>query len=235
MRVQMLRKALSPAILGFYFCICFLLIATDSQNAGVLIWGGFSPTGGMGLNIIAIIRWNLCVMPPVIACNLFMVPEIGKFSSFTMLRERSVQRWFFKRYFTVVLTALSYIAVVLIITTVFGLNKGVLEKSILRFGYIFLVHILLLITASIGVLIKYKSVKASLLLYFTVEGIMVVVGSSYPSISGYLMPFWGMANNSANTSILINSFMSFFLMCLIVVIIVCNIKKDNPAGTFQVI
>lgn len=232
MNLNMIKRILPPAMIGFYFGMCCLLIVTSEGITGISIWGGFSPAVGMGLNILAIIRWNLCVMPPVIACNLFMIPEVGKLSSFVMLREKSVQRWFFKRYLTVVLSALFYIAIVLMITTVLGLNRGIYAESLLHFVLVFSLHSLLLVTASLGVLIKYKSSRAALLLYFAVEGIMVVIGSSTPSLSRFLPPFWGMANN-LNTSTFLSSVISILLMCLIVIVILQEVKKDNPAGTLH--
>lgn len=35
------------------------------------IWGGFVPSGGLLSNVIGIVRWNICVMPPVMVSNLF--------------------------------------------------------------------------------------------------------------------------------------------------------------------
>lgn len=229
---KMIKRILSPVMLGIYFGMCCLLIITAEGTAGVSIWGGFSPKNGSGLNIEDIIRWNLCVMPPAIVCNLFMIPEIGKLNTFTMLREKSVQKWFFRRYFTAVLAVLFYIAVVLMVTTIFGLNKNIGATYLLLFIIVFSIHCLLLVTASLGVLIKYKSSRATVLLYFAMEGIMVVVGSSFPSLSSFMPPFWGMVN-CLTTSVILSSVISILCICLIVIAILQEIKRDNPAGTLQ--
>lgn len=233
MNVKIISRVLTPAIWIFYIIVGCLIILTAETKTVLDIWGGFTPTGGMALNILGIMQWNICIMPPVVACNLFMIAEIGQLSIFTMAREHSVQKWYFKRYAAAVLSVFAYIAFVLLITTAFGFNRSLQLEQLVRFVLCFSMHSVLLVSASIAVLIIYKSSKAALLLYLTIEGIMVIVGSAYPVISNYLFPFWGMAKNNGNAFLIVKMLISFLLIILIVIATSNYLGRNNPAETPQ--
>ena len=183
MNTKIIERTLTPTICTFYLLMCCLLAATAEGRTVIDIWGGFVPSGGLLSNVIGIVRWNICVMPPVMVSNLFMIVETGKLSTFTVIRETSLEKWFYKR----------YIALAIILTTFLGFNKSLQLHQFFSFALLFPAHILLLISASVATLLIFRSAKAVLILYLIIEGIMVIIGTTFPVTSKYLIPYWGMA------------------------------------------
>ena len=73
MNTKIIERTLTPTICTFYLLMCCLLAATAEGKTVIDIWGGFVPSGGLLSNVIGIVRWNICVMPPVMVSNLFMI------------------------------------------------------------------------------------------------------------------------------------------------------------------
>ena len=75
-----------------YTVVIILLFAVTPGQKGVInILAGFSPQESRGLDIIGIIRWNLCVLPPIAASILFMDMEMGVLQIYTMIRSENIK------------------------------------------------------------------------------------------------------------------------------------------------
>ncbi len=94
-----------------------------------------------------------------------MIVETGKLSTFTVIRETSLEKWFYKRYIAMVISSFTYIALAIILTTFLGFNKSLQLHQFFSFALLFSAHILLLISASVATLLIFRSAKAVLILY----------------------------------------------------------------------
>lgn len=237
---QMIRRILNSRGIAIYLIAYLLLLVTAPGQASVIgIMGGFSPIGSTRLKVISIMRWNLCVMPPVVVSILFMSLELGKLSCYTVIRTRSISHWFAVRYSYIVLTGIVYLLSFVLLTTALGYNVGCGIKSVCIFMLVFSAHITLISTISVTLLIISRSHRIALLSFFAIDGGMVVVGSMFPSASKYILPFWGMANNDGFHS-LNNSFylsatigLSVLLLALLVVAALKWLRANNPAANPQ--
>lgn len=214
------------------FTYCLLLALMTQRTSIIEILGGFSP-GVTGLNVISIMRWNLCVLTPVMASILYMSSELGRLSIYTVLRSKNVGHWFSLRFFCIAIENLVYLLGFLLITTALGLNAGCTIKDICAFFAVFSVHSTLMSTICITLLIVSKSPKIPLLAFFAVEGGMVIVGSLIPSISRYILPFWGMAsqvNLHTGQYLFATLGMSIALLLLFVLGARKYLQNNNPAA-----
>ena len=236
----MMSRILSSRGIAIYLIAYLLLLVTAPGQASVIeIMGGFSPVGSTGLKVISIMRWNLCVMPPVIVSMLFMSLELRKLSCYTVIRAKSIGHWFAVRYICVALAGVVYLLSFVLITTALGHNVGLEIKSVCVFMLVFSIHITLVSTISVTLLVISRSHRIALLSFFAIDGGMVVVGSMFPSISKYILPFWGMANNQALLS-LNNYFylsatvgISILLLALLVTAALSWLRANNPAANPQ--
>lgn len=233
MNTKIIERTLTPTICTFYLLMCCLLAATAEGKTVIDIWGGFVPSGSLLSNVIGIVRWNICVMPPIMICNLFMIAETGKLSTFTVIREISLEKWFFKRYIAMVISTLAYIAMAMILTTFLGFNNSLQLHQIIGFALTFSAHILLLISASVATLLIFRSAKAVLILYLIIEGIMVIIGTTFPVTSKHLIPYWGMAIEDQTMTVAWKTVLSLLITALSVLITMVFLKKHNPAETPQ--
>lgn len=236
---KMICRILSSRGLAMYLIAYVLLLITTGRASVVDILGGFSPERSFGLNVLGIMRWNLGVLPPVIIGILFMSSELGKLSCYTVIRSKSINRWFLLRYTCIVLADVVYLLFFVIITTVFGYNAGCGIKGICLFMLVFSVHTILISTLSVSLLAVFKSHRIALLSFFIVEGVMPAVGSVFPSASKYLLPFWGMANDeeliSLNKIFYLSAtvVISILLSVLLVIAVLKRLRVNNPAANSQ--
>ncbi len=231
MNTKIIERTLTPTICTFYLLMCCLLAATAEGKTVIDIWGGFVPSGGLLSNVIGIVRWNICVMPPVMVSNLFMIVETGKLSTFTVIRETSLEKWFYKRYIAMVISSFTYIALAIILTTFLGFNKSLQLHQFFSFALLFSAHILLLISASVATLLIFRSAKVVLILYLIIEGIMVIIGTTFPVTSKYLIPYWGMAIEDQTMTVAWKTVLSLLITALSVLITIVFLKKHNPTET----
>ena len=230
MNTKIIERTLTPTICTFYLLMCCLLAATAEGRTVIDIWGGFVPSGGLLSNVIGIVRWNICVMP-VMVSNLFMIVETGKLSTFTVIRETSLEKWFYKRYIAMVISSFTYMALAIILTTFLGFNKSLQLHQFFSFALLFPAHILLLISASVATLLIFRSAKAVLILYLIIEGIMVIIGTTFPVTSKYLIPYWGMAIEDQTMTVAWKTALSLLITALSVLITIVFLKKHNPTET----
>lgn len=82
-----ITRIISWRTIAAYIAVFLLLVITAPKGVSITeLLGGFSAIGGMGrLNILGIMRWNLCVLPPVAVSILFMSSELGPLSAYTVI------------------------------------------------------------------------------------------------------------------------------------------------------
>lgn len=222
-----------------YLAIFLLLIMTAPKGVSITeLLGGFSVIGGMRrLNILGIIRWNLCVLPPVAVGILFMSSELGPLSTYTVMRTASIKTWYLVRLCAVILANLIYISTFIFLGAAFGLNARSEPFRLYQLMLVFPMHTILMSSISVMMLTVCRSSKAAIFSYFAVEGGMVIWGSLFPDISKYLLPFWGMAQSEGlllsnrGYHLLIMVGMTVLVFILLTSISIKWLQSNNPVAS----
>lgn len=193
MKGKIISRILDKRALIIYLTACLLLfIVTPGQKGVMNILGGFSPQGSRGLDIIGIMRWNLCVLPPVAASILFMDVEMGTLRVYTLIRTKNAKRWFLPRFVAIAAANLIYLILFTVLTEVCAGSGDSKRNSFLLFLTIFFLHSFMMSVVSVALCVRGGGVHVSVIFFLAVEGIMVVIGEIFPQTAAYLLPYWGM-------------------------------------------
>lgn len=189
--------------------------------------GGVVPGGS--LEVVAIIRWNVCVLAPVVMSWLYFAPQIGPLCVYTMIRSGNILRWLIERVTIVVMLNFVYPLFYLCISFVEGIHTTYYAMDILKIYILFASHTLMVSLISIVAFALWRSAKAAVSLFAGLEVIGICVGSLIPNIAPYLPSFWGMftmrsAQGASNNS-LVYTLLMIVLSCIILMI---YFNKRNP-------
>lgn len=192
MRGEMIGRILDRRALIIYLAACLLLfIVTPGQKSVLNVLGGFSPKGSRGLDIIGIMRWNLCVLPPVVASILFMDVEMGALRVYTLIRTKDAKKWFLPRFTAIAANNLIYLLLFTVLAEICAC-ADYKRSSFILFLIIFFLHSFMMSIASVALCALSGGVHVSIIFFLAVEGIMVVIGDIFPQTAAYLVPYWGM-------------------------------------------
>lgn len=180
------------AIIIYLAAFLLLFTVTPGQKDILNILGGFSPQKSRGLDMIGIMRWNFCVLPPVAVSILFMDVEMGVFRFYTMIRAKTVKKWFFLRFMGIAAANLLYLLLFAILTEICAGSGDYKKSAFLLFLILFFAHSFFMSMVSVALCAQSKGIHMSVVFYLTVEGIMVVIGDIFPQTAAYLPPYWGM-------------------------------------------
>ncbi len=190
---KIISRILDRRAAMIYFAAWLLFFTVMPGQKGAMdILGGFSPQESRGLDILGIMRWNLCVLPPVAVSILFMDVEMGVLRVYTMVRSGSVGKWYLPRFIGIVAANLVYLLLFVGITEA-GVGSGDYKRN--GFGLflaVFFLHSFLMSVVSVALCGKSRRVHTAVVFYLLVEGIMVVIGDIFPRTSACLPPYWGM-------------------------------------------
>lgn len=233
-----ITRIISWRTIATYIAVFLLLIITAPKGVSITeLLGGFSAIGGMRqLNILGIMRWNLCVLPPVAVSILFMSSELGPLSAYTVIRAARIKTWYLVRSCAVIFINLIYISIFIFLGATFGLNIRSEPLRLYQLILVFPMHTTLMSGISVMLLTVCRSSKASIFAYFAVEGAMVIGGSVFPSASKYLLPFWGMAQSEGlllsnrGYHLLITVGITVLFLALLTLISVKWLQSNNPAA-----
>ena len=234
----MIKRILNWQIQIINFSVILLLLITAPEGMPTVnLLGGFSAINGMGrLNILAIMRWNLCVLPPIATSILFMSSELGPLSTYTVMRTTGVKSWYLIRLCAIVLANLIYIFTFILLGAALGINEKSDLPCLYRLMLVFPMHTILMSTISLTLIIILRSTKAAILAYLIVDGGLVILGSILPTVSKYLLPFWGMAQSDAlmlqnsGYHLFITAGITVLLFCLFMFASIKWLQKNNPAA-----
>ena len=234
--VRMFQRIMDRTALCICLGVTALLLLTSADTPTVLnLLGGFSAATTMGmLNVVGIIRWILAVLPPTAISVLFITSELGPQSTFTMIRSKSVVRWIVARLGMILAVNLIYPLILLVVGFIFMPPPAI---DAMRIYGIFSIHTCMVSFLSVFLVAIFKSSKPALLSFIVIEGCSVVVGNIVPSISKYMVGFWGMAlhsiflfdNSTAHYGI--TAFFSIAVCLLSAVFTVLHLRKNNPAAS----
>lgn len=196
--MKMIKRILGMPVLIIYFGTYFLLYAVFPEAGNVMeLLGGISPQGGQGLHILGIMRWDICILPPVAAGILFMDSELGPLRIYTMVREKKADIWILRRFCSIFVSCAAYLSLFALLDVLNGRECRVSGGRFGIFLLIFFLHILLTSTVSAALLVISRDVKAAVLFFMVMEGLLVTAGDIYPQTAPYLPPYWGMIRQEA--------------------------------------
>lgn len=238
MNRAIITRVINWRAIAVYFSVFLILLITAPRSASTVdIWGGFSVVSGMGrLNILGIIRWNLCVLPPVVVSILFMSSELGPLSTYTVMRATNMKTWYLVRLCAIMLANLVYITAIILLGVILGLNAKSDPSRLYRLMLVFPMHTILMSSISSMLLTIWKSPRATVFAYLIIDGSMVVWGSIFPDLSKYLLPFWGMVQSDAlilqskGGHLFITVGMTILLLVLLTVGSVKWLQSHSPAA-----
>lgn len=179
----------------YFFTYMLFLFVSNKETSIIGVFGGFSVSVNSGLDVVKIMKWNLCVLPPVAVSILFMDEELGTFGFYTILRTKGLKQWWCIRWATIAIANIIYVLVGIVLSLVREKDKGYSGEIYGLFIIVFFVHTFVMSVISVLTFILCKSLNISMLLFGGVEIFMTVTGSLYPKASPYLLPFWGMIKN----------------------------------------
>ncbi len=190
---KIISRILDRRAITIYFAAWLLFFTVMPGQKGAMdLLGGFSPQESRGLDILGIMRWNLCVLPPVAVSILFMDVEMGVLRVYTMVRSGSVGKWYLPRFIGIVAANLVYLLLFVGIAEA-GVGSGDYKRN--GFGLflaVFFLHSFLMSVVSVALCGKSRRVHTAVVFYLLVEGIMVVIGDIFPRAAACLPPYWGM-------------------------------------------
>lgn len=190
---KIISRILDRRAIIIYFTAWLLFFTVMPGQKGAMdILGGFSPQESRGLDILGIMRWNLCVLPPVAVSILFMDVEMGVLRVYTMVRSESVKKWYLPRFIGIAAANLVYLLLFVGVAEI-GMRSGDYKRN--GFGLflaVFFLHSFLMSVVSVALCGKSRRVHTAVVFYLLVEGIMVVIGDIFPQTAACLPPYWGM-------------------------------------------
>lgn len=233
----MIRKicvmTINSHTLVFFFLVQSLLFLCVGPNSSILdTLGGFTATGSV--DVLGTIRWNFCILPPVLVSTVFFAREIGSMYIFTLLRVKSVSQWCRAHFCAIYFINIVYFFATLCYGFVYTFHPHYSLRELLLFGMEFTFHTTMVSFLPIFSRIFIKSVHASLVTFLFVEGFGVVVGSVIPKASPYLLGYWGMANNanylfdSESKHFAFTQGFTFAFTVILASIAIAYLKKHDP-------
>ena len=200
-------------------CVFFIVLLSISFKDSSIydILGGINSSNKI-LNIIQIIKWNLCILPPIIISLIFLSEEFGIFRKFTFIRSKNVLQWILVRFGIIVFINYMYILLFFLITYCIGLNKEFEISNIILLFTVFPINIITISMLIETVSVTTNSQKNAIILYFFIEGFAVILGLIYPASSKYIISYWGMLKNQV--FILQNRIIHICITSLIMIVII---------------
>lgn len=211
--------------------IAIMVFLVGGHRSPLSFFMGFSAQDGAGgLDILKTMEWNLCVLPPVSASLLFLMPELGTLSTYTVLRSKNIRSWWLMRLVAVVAINYVFFLLALILLSLIS-GSDLLWAEWCTATALFPLHTTLLSVLCAGGMILSAS-RAAITLYLLVECGLLAVGMAYPPVSLFLPPYWGMAQATGNNfspAVAI----SLFLLIVLNLGIVYWLGQHNPAANPQ--
>lgn len=196
MRRKAIGRILNVRNILIYFLAYIVLFLVSEQGESVVeICGGIAVSRFSGLNVFRIMRWAICVLPPVAVSILFMEEELGFCMIYTVIRAKSVRQWWCVRWLGVFLINVMYPVLFVAISVLPGIDRWTRGENFALFFLIFGTHIFTVSVLSVLILCVCRSLNISVLFFGVAEIALVAIGGFLPESSAYLFPFWGMVKN----------------------------------------
>ena len=128
-------------ILIYFLAYILLFLVSEKGDSVVEICGGISVSRSSGLKVIQIMRWVLCVLPPIAVSILFMEEELGVCVIYTVIRAKNIRQWWCVHWLGVFVINLMYPALFTAVSVLMDVNKWTHGQNQALFFLIFEIHI----------------------------------------------------------------------------------------------
>lgn len=171
--------------------VCLMLFLFCVRSSTTILFQGFSAANSMGrLDLLKTMEWNLCILPPVSASLLFIAPELGVLSTYTVLRTSTMRRWWLARFGAMAMINYVFFFFALGVLTLFAGNTMQWAQW-LPTAALFPLHTTVLSAlCCCGILLS--SSRAAVIIYLLIEAGLLLIGLALPPVSLFLIPYWGM-------------------------------------------
>lgn len=194
MRISYVKQILCRrTLISYGVAVGLMLVLAAAQASPEEFFAGFSAQSSMGrLDFVEAMKWNLCTLPPVSASILFMESELGVFSTYTVLRIRSMSCWYLVRFLAIAIANVAFFLLALTMIALIRMKNILLWDELIRVTILFPLHTILISVLCCGAMLVFSSGRAAVGAYLFIEGGLLTLGLMFASISPFLMPFWGM-------------------------------------------
>lgn len=195
MKIHLLLRPFDRYTVSCYLgAVALMLFLSIGQDAPPSLFQGFAAAGGMGgVDLLGTMLWNLCVLPPVSACILYMLHEFETLFPYTILRSRTLYRWWMLRFAVILFLNYAFYFFAQLALTITRGNPLLLSEAA-ELAALFPLHTTLLSTLCCVGIVRFSS-RGAIVSYLLVEGVLVIIGMAYPPISHFLLPYWGMTRS----------------------------------------
>ncbi len=233
MKKNLLLRIFDRHTLACYFgALALMLFLAGGKLSSLSFFLGFAPEKNSfsGLDILKAMEWNLCVLPPVAASMLFLMPELGLLSTYTIMRSKNICRWWLMRLTAVII--INYVFFFFVSGLLYLLpGSDVPKAEWCAAAALFPLHTTLLsVLCAVGMILF--SSRAAVILYLIAECGLLAAGTAYFPFSFYLLPFWGMAR-AMGDHLVPAAAVSLFLIIITNLGILCILSRHNPAANPQ--
>lgn len=142
--------------------------------------------------IIEIIKWNLCVVPPILLCYSMFNMECSKLYLYTVLRYSSVKRWWKQRSMFILLLCSCYSLLLMLIHMITTVGETIEYREYLIGAVLFTLHIAMLGYCMVLCMTSNYGASSTILTYLAIEIGMVILGIRNTYLKVFLPPYWGM-------------------------------------------
>ena len=226
MRKHLLLRPFDRYSLCCYFgAVALILFLAEGQNVPTILFQGFSVVNGTGgLDLLSAMLWNLCVLPPVSASILYIIHEFEVLFFYTVLRSKSILRWWLVRFASIVFLNYAFYCLAQILLTLICHNQFISEQGF-KIAMLFPLHTTVLSILCCHGVVLFSS-RGAVAFYLLVEGALVIIGTTFPRICPFLLPYLGMICIVGDVWIA-TALASLLLVAILNVSIIWRIKKRN--------
>jgi len=176
--------------------LLFVVFVMADDKSVIRTFGGISDVKtSIAASLQEIMTWNLCVISPVLLCYRIFNIEFSTVRFNTIIRSGKIDHWWKKRTILIVFFNIGYSLLIILMDMIVNYDAPH-PWLYVNFFIAFTTHILFLSYIAILTLILNSRLQWSIILYLIIEIIFIIFGIELSSWRKYLLPYWGMINNS---------------------------------------
>jgi len=196
MSITMFHRVLRRKTIAFFLCGLLILIFTSDPEAASLadILGGIpGQEASRQIDVVGMLRWNLCVFPPITVSVLFFREELMVFKYLSLIRFQSAKQWMRSSIVTIVFINYIYLVTFFIVIFCRSFRQGFITALLIETVLIFPIHTLMISMVSIAIYLIAKNIRIILIAFLMIEGVGVALGTTISAVEKYMLALYGMS------------------------------------------